>query len=1419
MTSVKVGCGEGGCGACAVLVATPGGRAQTLNACLAPLASLDGAAITTAAGIAAGAPAVATALATHHASQCGFCTPGMAVACAAAAAAWANRARHHQCGGAPSTVDTVARALDGNLCRCTGYRPILDAARSLAAADVEDLVLCGGRVGAPGTDLEAAAAATAAAAGCVLPTTTGARPWASPRSLAEAWRVLAGFPAPSPPPVTIAGNTGSGVYKGTWPPPPGVPVVSFASIKELGGGVTRGGGGGGGGGGALSVPGGASLADLAAACEAAAVEAGDASPAWAGPGRWAALATHLGRVAGAHVRACASLGGNLALAAQRGLESDPATILAAAGAVARVATPDGGEEAEVDLCALLGMGGGGGGSGGGPAPASPPHPLAAALGRSALITSVTIPPPPPPTTPEIFFTTRTAARYSHAVADFNAAICVGVTGDGPSQLSHTPRIVFGAAPAGGPWRAARAPAVEAALAGATPGDPAPLAAALAAARDAIPGADAYLAGLAEAAVAAAFGQLWAAGAAAAGFSPPTKMAAVWAARPSPPPAPGTGTRTAGPPLPGSAPVGGPALKDRIEAQVSGGALYTGDLAPAGLLHAAPVLSSRARAGLDGVGVDAALSIPGVVKVITVADIPPGGSNAAAAAGDLLFADGAVTYVGQRVALVLGENAAAAAAGAAAVVVNYNDHPPAGTLGAPDGSPILSIAHAVAAGSFYELEPVIGPTTKTYGADLDAAFAAAPIVVRDVKCMLPSQAHAYMETQVAIVTLDEGGAVSVTSATQSIDMVQTAVASALGLPANKVCVKARRLGGAFGGKSARSQPIAAIAAVAAVAAGAPVRLALTRADDFAMIGGRCELEATLAAGFDESGKLLALDVDAIFLGGADPEISMFIPLLCAGTIDQNFAIPASRTTVRLARCNLPPRTIMRAPGTLQAVVIIENVLELISRVTGVDSIIVRERNLLSHPLLGSRGPRKPCAGVLADGTTAAADGPGRHADGTTAASPPHLSALALKPDGTTDEVVKTAFSVDIPLDQYTVPRLWAELKEKGDLEARQAGVAAFNADPANTFKKRGLTATACRFVMNVDPKPCLVSVHYDGTVLVNGPATEMGQGAATKTLLSACAALSKALTPAALAAHCPDGHLPLSLFRLADNSTDTLPNTGPSWGSTTSEAACEAARMAASSLAAGLRKTCEKLGAKGGVPPTWEEVVKAAHPQPGFSASSQPLTAYAYYDGTQRHGAGKQGDAPSSKALSYNGVGAAATEVEVDFLTGQTTVVRADVQLDAGCSLWTEGDLGQVEGGFLQGAGLMLSEAVRVDPATGGLRSGSFWKYKIPTSDAVPRLFNVSLASGVPHARGVLSSKAVGEPPLLLAVTILSATQACVNAMRAGLGEDAGPEETNGVLECGGVVKPAPAALLTAPATPAAVAAAVGGLPLAAWARG
>jgi xanthine dehydrogenase molybdopterin-binding subunit B len=173
-----------------------------------------------------------------------------------------------------------------------------------------------------------------------------------------------------------------------------------------------------------------------------------------------------------------------------------------------------------------------------------------------------------------------------------------------------------------------------------------------------------------------------------------------------------------------------------------------------------------------------------------------------------------------------------------------------------------------------------------------------------------------------------------------------------------------------------------------------------------------------------------------------------------------------------------------------------------------------------------------------------------------------------------------------------------------------------------------------------------------------------------------------------------------------------------------------------------------------------------------------------------------------------------------------SVLRADIILDAGHSLWPEGDLGQVEGGYVQGLGLFTSEAVRVDTSTGALLSKDLWNYKVPTVDTVPRIFNVALLEGGSHARGVYSSKAVGEPPLLLAVTALTATQQAINAVRAGLGTDAAAPATNGevIVRGGGdggdgSPRPAPASLLTAPATPRAVRAAVGRLPLAEWARG
>ena len=332
-----------------------------------------------------------------------------------------------------------------------------------------------------------------------------------------------------------------------------------------------------------------------------------------------------------------------------------------------------------------------------------------------------------------------------------------------------------------------------------------------------------------------------------------------------------------------------------------------------------------------------------------------------------------------------------------------------------------------------------------------------------------------------------------------------------------------------------------------------------------------------------------------------------------------------------------------------------------------------------------------------------------------------------------------------------------------------------------------------------------------------------QGIHTKVLQAANLALSSA-QPAGTPP------LPMSLFHHADSSTDALPNCGPSWASTTSEAASEAVRQAASKLAESLRDRFvvddpEKPGSKKTL--TWLEVIESVHPSFPFSASNIPLTAYSFYDGTERHAAGR-----GKSALSYNGYGVAVTEAEVDALTGEVRIARADIVLDAGASLNPALDSGQIEGGYVQGLGLALSEAVRVNPRTGACAT-STWQYKVPTADSCPRALHVHLLPSAKHARGVLSSKAVGEPPLLLASTALCAVQAACDAAREGFAArvagggggggsaaaaaPAAAQLLNGTIENrsrDGPTLAAPRTLLTAPATPAAVKAAIGLVPLA-----
>lgn len=776
-------------------------RERTLNACLAPVGVLDGAAILTSEGLKNSPEGVHEngsgsvcpsrsgvgggtfhpvhdALAEHHASQCGFCTPGMAIACAAAAR---RRARLSAAGGGGASSSgsssgndenengngdaDVSRELDGNLCRCTGYRSIVDAARSITAQDVEDV----GRKLAPPFELVSARAADAS--GMLLSASSPLSPgstWCSPRSLDELRAAVKGREIAVR---FVAGNTGWGVYKERlcWPPAPGTAVVSLQNVEELRKGIEvceKDG--------SVAVSGGSTIAELADWAWSNAFSSSSSSSTRSAK-TWRELSRALRRVAGAHVRAAATIGGNLCLAADPALalESDVATLLGALGAEVNLLDAASGSESTLSVLDLV--------SG------------SNALSPTSLILSVRIPPLASSSSSDVnqkkklkerFFATRVAARYSHAVASFQLAVSVsedpeaGKLSDAVIVLAFH-RVRASSSGGGGRWRAARLRDAEAALEGSSTSDLGALAAALRAARaagleEAAPAADggedeeadgsssssahaAFVSGVAEGALAQALAPLFAAaegGAAAAAangtISSPSSV--LGQCRRLPTPQAAEGSRSWPEPDPLTAPVGAPVEKDRARLQASGEALYTSDFVlPANGLFGALVLSTRALARLSAVDASRALAaVPGFVKFVSAADVP--GSNDASLIGDRIFVPigGDVEYVGERVGMVVAETEAAARAAVKLVEVVYEES-------SSGKKPILSIAEAVEQNSFYDVTADIGPTERVHG-DPDAfaaAFASAPHVLRGAKVSVPSQAHLYMETQAAVAIPDEG----------------------------------------------------------------------------------------------------------------------------------------------------------------------------------------------------------------------------------------------------------------------------------------------------------------------------------------------------------------------------------------------------------------------------------------------------------------------------------------------------------------------------------------------------------------------------------------------------------------------------------------------------------------------------------------
>lgn len=727
------------------------------------------------------------------------------------------------------------------------------------------------------------------------------------------------------------------------------------------------------------------------------------------------------------------------------------------------------------------------------------------------------------------------------------------------------------------------------------------------------------------------------------------------------------------------------------AHVTGTALYTDDLYQrmVGVLHAYPVQSTHAHARILSLDPTPALKVPGVVRVITAADIP-GVNDQGTKHDEPMIPPEEVMFYGQAVAWVLGEDLEAAKAGAAAVAVDYEPLPS-----------LITLSEAIAAESFHGIQPVINK-----GEPGAALAEAAHVFEGDFE--FSGQEHFYLETQNSLAYVDEGGQLMIQSSTQHPTETQDIVSHVLDLPAHQITVQVLRMGGAFGGKEMQSHGYAALAGLGALLTGRPVRVRLDRTLDMTMTGKRHGFYASWKIGFDQDGRILGLDATLTSDGGWSLDMSEPVLTRALCHIDNAYWIPNIRVHGRVAKCHKTSQTAFRGFGGPQGMLIMEDILGRVAPQLGIPARELRRRNFYTQ---GQDTPYYQ---------------PVRHAE--------------------------------------RIDAVWQQVLDEADIVRREKEIAEFNAGTEHT--KRALALTPVKFGISFNLTAfnqggALVLVYKDGTVLVNHGGTEMGQGLHQKILQVAATSLG----------------VPLSTVRIAATRTDKVPNTSATAASSGSDLnggavkdACEQIQARLAQVAAvQLGVPAHEVRFQGGIITglstkktlEWAELVRTAYFQ------RIQLSAAGFY---RTEGLHWDLGAMRGEPFKYFACGAAATEVEVSRFDGSYTVRRVDIVHDVGDSLSPMIDVGQIEGGFVQGLGWLTLEDLRWDtsdrPTRGRLATQAASTYKIPSFSEMPETFNVALLDRAHEEGAVYGSKAVGEPPFMLAFSVREALRQAVAAFAA-----------------------------------------------------
>jgi len=598
--------------------------------------------------------------------------------------------------------------------------------------------------------------------------------------------------------------------------------------------------------------------------------------------------------------------------------------------------------------------------------------------------------------------------------------------------------------------------------------------------------------------------------------------------------------------------------------------------------------------------------------------------------------------------------------------------------------------------------VQAPSTVLRG-DPEGALAGAPHRL-SAEFSVGGQEHFYLEGQIAFALPGEDGDITVHSSTQHPTEVQHICARLLGWDFNRVTAVVRRLGGGFGGKESNASWVAAAAAVAANHTGRPVKLRLPREVDMLTTGKRHGFDYRYTVGFDGDGRVLALDAELAADAGWSLDMTPGVVARALTHTDNAYWIPHFRAIGYACRTNKQSNTAFRGFGGPQGVVVMEDALDRIALHLGRDPIDIRALNF--------------------------------YAEGR-------------------DE---TPYGQKV--DENHLERCWAEVKSGGEIKRRRAEIDAFNA--ANPVLKRGLGLFPLKFgisfnLPHMNQAGALVHVYTDGSIRLNHGGTEMGQGLFIK-VAQIVAEVFK---------------VDVDRIRPSATSTAEVPNTSPTAASTGTDlngwAAWEAAntiRQRMVAFAAGHFGVAEADiefadGAVRIARPGSNQVLSFGELAKLCWLGRVSLSSTGYYKTPKIHW-----DPVSMRGrpFFYFAFGAAMAEVAIDTLTGESRVLRADLVQDCGESLNPAIDLGQIEGAFVQGQGWLTCEELWWD-ASGRLRTAGPSTYKIPGSRDVPPVFNVKLLDNAPSREAtIFRSKAVGEPPLMLATAVWTALKDAIGAV-------------------------------------------------------